>query len=96
MSVELPPLPKPLLESVEHELWGQNVTSDVYDVHQMRAFARAYGETVKRVCAMVAANTAEFVDGDSRCNIYGENSAAAISALELRAAAEVGLTMEKP
>lgn len=37
----LPALPEPTLEGFEHELWGQNVTDDLYTASQMNEYACA-------------------------------------------------------
>ena len=38
---ELPALPRPDLEDVDYELWGQNVKSDCWFEKKMRAYATA-------------------------------------------------------
>lgn len=50
--IPLPKLPEPLLEGVDYELWGQNVTEDCYTAKQMQAYAREHeAEVTRRLAA---------------------------------------------
>lgn len=51
------PLPKPDLEGVDYELWGQNAQADCWFEAKVRAYAAAAVEAEREQCARICDTT---------------------------------------